>query len=473
MRIALWFWATVFIAMIAWGLASYDYLHGAVIALLGALLSLAMMLRVAWGTWVTLSHLFVLFFTFYTLSAPIELLFGSGELPPFSPPYAIREWLCDASVSVACLTGGMAFLRLIGQPRDVPVNNLVDSALIAQILMLLASLGELSNIWRAGGLSVLFAPKAVYQAATSDVPVTVPSSTIALVAFALIGFYCAQQQTLRLSAPLRHFGLLALPLIFVHIVMGQRLELASYMLTFVLAVSYRRNIVRLPTRWFVLGLSVYVLMSSLYAFRWVFPMWLAGQKISVPAGTALQSLVKALNPALSEFGGSFGNYSTFLQSGHDDLRWGETYLRDMTIVVPGFLYPGEKPQSVTYEFRDKYFGQWAERSRIAGTAFSSLLEARMNFGDIGPLLVFYCQGLFLALLEWGRCTVRSPWYALLYATFAQFALVVHRSSTAGTLSGYMLVLGTLGLAWTLSLALRGVARWKFHNRSASSSSSIV
>src|SRR5690606_41874594 len=84
-------------------------------------------------------------------------------------------------------------------------------------------------------------------------------------------------------------------------------------------------------------------------------------------------MITSLYPARNEFGAPFGNIKTYILYGGSGLRWGETYLIGFAEPIPRFIWPN-KPKTVTYEFRDTFFPNWAERGRIAGTAYSSILE---------------------------------------------------------------------------------------------------
>ena len=74
--------------------------------------------------------------------------------------------------------------------------------------------------------------------------------------------------------------------------------------------------------------------------------------------------------------------------GDYEFKYGESYVKGLLITIPSFLYPWEKPQQITYEFRDKYFAEEAKRSSIAGTAFSSIMESYWNFGYVGIVIMY-------------------------------------------------------------------------------------
>lgn len=426
---------------------------------LTSLLCLLATLRVLWGSWLTLSHAFVLFFALYTLSGPYEILYGSGQIAPFSPPFAMANWLADASVGIIAFSLGIFLVRLLLPIREssrIAMPAKPHPHFFAVVLMLMATSSELINLARVG-TSALLAGKAVYQSEVSELTLTLPSSIFALLAFGFLGLGLAKRPIRKTLALLSYFLIIALPLLIIHLLLGQRLELAMYLIALGLGRYYYHPLTRFPTRVLLIGLLIYLIFAPLYAFRWAFPLLISGEEISL-AQDSQRLVLSSLNPALNEFGAPFGNYSTFMQRDDFELLWGKSYLMDLTVAIPSFLYPGEKPQSILYEFRDTFFSDWAKNSTIAGTAFSSLLEARWNFGDLGPLIVFFSYGLLLGMLERLRLQTHSLWFASFYTSFSMFVLIVHRSSTGGTLSAYFWVILLIAGMYVFSELLKPL--WK-------------
>lgn len=477
MIVSIWCIATSLCALASITASVYEQYAVALVFLCLAFIGSLITVRRLWKNWVTLAHLFLTAFALYTLSGPFEVLFGAGEIPPFSPPFYVREWFIDSAIAVTSFTWAMLFWRLTCRLRYEPTIRAIDYMQVALLLILLATAGEILNLARAGGISILLEGKAVYQAATADIKLTVPTSSFALLAFAFLGIHYGSQRIqlygVTTRGALRYGGLLffalSAPLFLIHLILGQRLEIASYAAAFLLGYTYRTTVKRFPLRWVAVLLLVYLLLAPLYGFRWAFPMWISGRTVDLPPDTVRKLLFSSLNPAVNEFGSPFGNYSLMMQTGVGELYYGSTFLRDLTVVIPSFLYPGEKPISITHEFRDRFFADWSLRSRISGTAFSSVLEARMNFGDLGTLVVFFTYGSLFAVLEILRNRYSSPWFAAFYCSFGLFALVVHRSSTGGTLSGYLWIVGILTLAWVW----RQVWRQRGHGITGLSSSSSI
>ncbi|MFC6920915.1 hypothetical protein, partial [Meiothermus taiwanensis] len=345
--------ATNFLAFLSLGisLSAPEYLLGlSLVFTLTSLLCLLAALRVLWGSWLTLSHVFVLFFALYTLSGPYEILYGSGQIAPFSPPFFLKEWLADASVGIMAFSFGTFLIRLTVPLRAFNRATLLakpDPYRFAVALMLIASSSELINLVRVG-TSALLAGKAVYQSEVSELALTLPSPIFALLAFGFLGLGLANFPTRKALVLLFYFLIIALPLLVIHLILGQRLELAMYLIALALGRYYYYPIIRFPTRLLFIGLLLYSIFVPLYAFRWAFPKLISGEEITLSQEDSKKLILSSLNPALNEFGSPFGNYSTFLQSGNFELLWGKSYLNDLTVAIPNFLYPGEKPESIVY-----------------------------------------------------------------------------------------------------------------------------
>lgn len=451
-----YFLITCLLSLAGLGAAFYGYAPLSWFLNLGGFLCLLYALRLSLHEWSSIAHVFVLFSMLYSLSGPAEVMFGTGVLAGFGENQrydALYLWLADVATATLGFSLGILAVGLAQPIRAVCLLRAFPYRKVATLCILVASLGELSNMIRAGGLSTLFAGKAVYQAATSDLVLTVPSSLFAQTAFVFLGLYYGRVRVNKTDqseggSPHKKpyalvFTTLAAPLLSIHLILGQRLELGTYLISFLLGYFYQAPLTRIPRKWVVAGVVLYVFFASLFAFRWAIPLILTGQftSLGIRHETLVPLLVKALNPASSEFGGAFGNYNLLVTSGYE-LQYGATYFKAFAGMIPRFLYPGEKPLSPTYEFRDRFFPQLALRSRIAGTAFSSIMEARMNFGTVGIFIVYSTFGMFLALAEVLKHRVRSPYLAAFYCSLGYWAMIVHRSGS-GVVTSYVYIGGLL------------------------------
>ena len=161
----------------------------------------------------------------------------------------------------------------------------------------------------------------------------------------------------------------------------------------------------------------------------------------------------ALNPAATEFGAAFGNFSEFVSQGGERPRLGSSYLQSLLLPIPEFLYPGKKPGQIAYQFRDRFFPAMADAGAIAGTAYSSLLEAYVNFGIGGGLAVYFLLGCLLCLAERVRVSAAGIQWHLGYLLLVSSAVAFHRSDFS-LLTGTVALnaeLIILYLSWTLAV----------------------
>lgn len=83
------------------------------------------------------------------------------------------------------------------------------------------------------------------------------------------------------------------------------------------------------------------------------------------------------------------------QPNNYNFNYGTTYLiNPILIFIPRAIYP-DKPDSLANQFLEKKYG----RNKTIGFAYSPVTESFINFGYIGPLLVFFLLGRFLTFIQ--------------------------------------------------------------------------
>jgi oligosaccharide repeat unit polymerase len=119
------------------------------------------------------------------------------------------------------------------------------------------------------------------------------------------------------------------------------------------------------------------------------------------------------------------------------LRWGMTYLGAPSLFIPRAIWI-DKPESLSLQFMRDAFGT----TGLMGYAYTPVTEAYINFGVVGPFLIFSILSVLMVKLI---RDVNS--HVGLY--FISFALVVdfNRGDSAGTF--YQLVV--VGMAYWLML----------------------
>lgn len=336
-------------------------------------------------------------------------------------------------------------IREVGKEKIVSKKSQFD--LYAIFFVLLATAGELINILRAGGFDLIASGKAVYQAKTADIFITLPSTFFLQVAFFFLGLRLyAMYETNVLKIVKNKFFLLivflALPLIIIYLSVGFRSPLLGIAIAFIIGFSYYMNISKLKRK-VILGVFIgYSFLAILFGIRGHLRLlfssgdWDRFNEYIIKQKTFLYYF----NPANNEFGAPYVNYVKFYNDKDNDLMLGSSYINSFFIPIPTFLFPFEKPLPISYKFRDKYFNSWKKTSRIAGSGFSYVMEAQWNFGWIGPFIVYFFTGCFFWLLEYFRNKNKFMYlFPLFYAIFLPLSQSIHRSSFGFLISNFLLI----------------------------------
>lgn len=390
------------------------------------------------GHYCNFTVIFLIFSALYGLSGPVTARYGEGLPAIFPTPYLIDQFLLHYAIAILGIAVGLILIS-VTNTRVTKVEKKVGSwdrrilFVLAYIFALSASFMELVNFFRVGGVETLFAGKATYQGAISELTGTLPSIEIMLLSTAFMGLSIS----ISLNRPKRlwilymFFWLISsFPLIVNLIILGGRGVLISIIIVFIIGLFYYKPLENIKFKWIIAVLILYVMMCFLYGIRAQIGYFFQSGDWGIMTSriSKLDFWVANLNPARNEFGAPFGNFNTYiLLSDKNELRFGETYFRGLTIPIPRFIWP-DKPISVTYEFRNKFFPSEARRGAIAGTAYSSILEAYVNFGTLGVFIVYIFVAIFMGWLEKSRVKNNSLFFSLFYLTLLPSAISFHRSS---------------------------------------------
>jgi hypothetical protein len=232
----------------------------------------------------------------------------------------------------------------------------------------------------------------------------------------------------------------ATPILLITLALGYRGPMMEWFLVGAMGWRYFNPLPRLGPRAAGVLVALYLASGLVYSNRAIIGYGLLtgdwGRVLQLAATN--ERLLLALNPAGTEFGAAFGNFSEYLNRASDESSLGETYVRGLATPIPGFLYPGEKPQQAAYEFRDRLFPDLARAGAIAGTAYSSLLESFVNFGTGGAFAVYLVVGLVLGLVDRWRWRTKSVALHLVYLLLGVQAVAFHRSDLSSVMAGTML-----------------------------------
>lgn len=422
------------------------------VALATAVVLLLSAVRLSTGRFDTLPFVFVGFHGVYMLAGPLSVLAGARLPSQFADPPDVRGYLSYYALATAGLACAWTASRAFGDSRasQHSPSSLSTSWLagVGVLYSVVSLAGEWINLSRGGGVALLLEGKATVQSRVEELSLTVPTEFSATVAVGLLVW------ALRLSASgvgagrVRRrvlFGLLCLtPVLLAWAFLGQRIAVAGLALAALLAWRWTEPVVRVRPRHLALLLAAYMFLGTIYALRAVVGIAISTGDLQLLRERMLsrEIVVQTLNPGTNEFGVTLGNVTAFEDRRIWPRQYGMTYLKGVLLPIPGFLYPGDKPKQASYEFRDLFFPEEGKSGSIAGTGFSSVLEAVVNFGSAGVIGVYLCLGLLLFRLERMHRGGPGSLAALLYLVLAPKAILFHRSAFADAVIA-PLVLGTL------------------------------
>jgi len=330
-------------------------------------------------------------------------------------------------------------MRLPSESQQLPNINYFRFAIIAGVL---SSLSEGLNFVRAGGFGAIGQGKAFYQGAVNDLALNIPYEGFFYISIALFAqfFASVQRKSDKYLTYLPPFLLSIAFVLFINLAIGERGTLLVSIVIFVLGYTIKKRIVKIGFSYLVLLSFLYVAFNVLTLLREKSVEYKGFGKFFA---TYDQKLYKLMNPANSEFGSPALNYRIFINQKPDDydFKLGKSYTEITTAFIPRYVYPN-KPKGIIFEFRDQYFPERKAMGSTAGTGFSSLMEAYMNFGYVGPFIVYLIFMFFLIYMESKRG--REQLFAdLLYLLLFNVFLIFSRSASQYILYTLFLYIGQI------------------------------
>lgn len=423
--------------------------------------------RVA-GSYTNATVMFIAFGIFYGLSGPVNALWGEGLHRLFTYPYAITPFLISYSIANLGMLCGIMLYHLLRNTKEKTINNsnyIIEHIYIKRkllysfglIFVLIASTFELINIIRIGGFALLFSGKAMFQSNLSGLTLTLPATEIMVIGFSLFSLYLGvinykKVKENKVKLKIFIFVLLSMPYIGIKTILGQRSLLLTLAICFVIGFSYFNPIKKIKPKLIVILLIMYVFLAFVFANRGIVSLLQDNPKEFFETALQRERIVKALNPGINEFGAAFGNYSQFHNKNGSNFnaRLGTTYIKGLVVPIPSFVYPGSKPKQITYEFRDELFASEASRGSIAGTGFSSILEAYMNFKNIGVFFIYLLVGYFLQKLD-KKYRYKNLFLVILYIASISQVMSFHRSAFGTIYSNIVLrALILIPIVWVIN-----------------------
>jgi len=308
----------------------------------------------------------------------------------------------------------------------------------ALVSVVLASVMELINFFRAGGLQTLALGKGAYIGAISDAGLILPSDT-----FFIIGIICLAILIIK-NNKISFYILLSLPYVAIKFITGQRGGLFVPIFIIMLAFFYYKDRKFYSLKNLFLIFISLGLLSIMSIYKSVIINTVSND-MDLTYFYNYQHNNDKNSILFSLFGELYApslNINEYLTANENErtLMFGESYLIGLLQPIPQFLFPITKPKQITYVFRDKFFPSQAEVSSTAGTGFSSILEAMMNFGYIGVFLVYILVSRFIYLLEFfNRKKNNESFYTAIYLSFCLLAFTFHRFAFSFLFANYFIM----------------------------------
>lgn len=411
----------------------------------------------------TILVVFAVFHMIYGLSGPFAAVYGAHLPLIFTEPYETSAFLYNYSLATVGFALGLVAARPGHAIEPMARRSGRTPRLLAQYGILLAcaaSAMEMINCVRAGGLAVVLQGKEVYQSLTTALALDLPSNEMAMLATAVMALAVGMSRTPgwpRTASVLRihvaTFVLALLPLLTIVVLLGQRGLLLGWVLIALVGATYGASVRRISGTLASLAIAVYLGMGLIYVNRSArgAALFIGDWSAVFRSAWNQDALRHAFDPAANEFGITLGNFSEYVKTGDHQLGLGRSYAVGLLLPVPSSLYPWQKPQQVSFEFRDRVFPGEAERGAIAGTAYSSILEAYYNFKEFGVWGIYLLIGMVLVTIERWRSRSGSLWFALIYLMLLPSAVSFHRSSFGdAVISPSVLNLAVLAAFWVVS-----------------------
>ena len=384
------------------------------------------------GNYSNLTVLFLIFHFLYGFSGPIAVMFGDGISSIFTNVYNIDAFFIAFDLSTIGFLLGINMFYTINKRKVILEKEKLDFSnkyflYAAYGLAIISTILELFNFIRAGGLSTVLMGKAAYQSNIADMSFSIPTQMVLCVAISIFGMYLINNDNKKVFKKVFLFIVFLLPIIILNILLGQRGKLVSYFIIAFLIYTYSRPLKRIKISFVLIFGIVYLFMGFIYANRSIVFLLKDNPEKFFDMAFNTERINRSLNPSSNEFGVGFANFNELYVSENYELLFGKSYLQGLVIAIPSFAYIGEKPQQITYFFRDKYFYSESLRSSIAGTGFSSILEAYWNFGFPGVLIIYLIFGLLLTRLDL-YYKYKNNFTLCVYYAIAPFIVGFHRTA---------------------------------------------
>lgn len=376
--------------------------------------------------------LFIVGFGLYAALLPIEWgiegIIVSRPTMVYPDSFSLGTVALAGWLSVLAALSFMATTRLLGAPPQ-PLEPAPGWMQLAGLsAMTVGGLLALVEFARTGGIRAAIAlTRGARNDTLSEASGAVPYTAFLFAGLALLWVHHAGHRTRR-SRWVAWGGLIAA--IGFHLPLGSRRMILYALLIVVTAtLTYRPRSIRQLRSWVALALVGYLLFAVFGHTRYVIPHLVAGT-LTVDESTELVSrnldFPDVMLPSRNEFAGpQYSLLARITEPPELDMGW--TYVHAFVGVLPGSMYPGEKPLTPSHQFADDIYRRHPlGMGRATGWGYSPVAESIDNFGWVGPLLVFAVLGAVLVRLSSAR--FYSPLAAVLVALVAPQMINLQRTS---------------------------------------------
>lgn len=234
---------------------------------------------------------------------------------------------------------------------------------------------------------------------------------------------------------------------------GHRTSLLIIGIIFLGIYNYRVRHIKLT--WLlaiaIVAMSAFVAIGHLRAANSISGMFnmLKGSNIGI---------IKATNTG--EFYNTVGTFFTYVEAignGNYSFNYGYTWIVDLLVYIPYFLFPGRPLPWAEQHMLDFH----PEAPAGSGLGWYVLNDGYMSFGEIGIIIEMFILGIFLANIYYFlRRRMDSPYIAYLYCMVLSSVFLLSRGSFLGTIKTCFLEISPLILIYNFDNLAKGKIRWK-------------
>ncbi|QKX04714.1 oligosaccharide repeat unit polymerase [Aquimarina sp. TRL1] len=391
--------------------------------------------------------LLIVLFGLYGYSVPISVFFeadiGWHRIAKLKTWHKVDDTLFSYLISnqLALLAIIVLYIFFVNRKTmDIQIHGLEKKIIYYRFALVsgyIASCSELLNFIRAGGFSTVSNGKAFYQGAVNDLVLNIPYEGFFYISISLFSMFLAStKKNFRLTYLIRYLPSI-LFVFFINLIIGERGTLLVSFVIFALGFSINHRIKSIKTKYIFFVSILYILFNVLTLLR--------EKEVKYNGAISFynenkERLFRLMNPANTEFYASALNYRIFIDRKPENYKYklGKTYSEVLFAFFPTYIYPN-KPKSIIYEFRDDYFPERKKQGSTAGTGFSSLLEAYMNFGYLGAFLVYFIAVFFIIYLESNK-KKNNIFIKIIYLLSFNIVLISSRSASQYILFNVILYL---------------------------------